>query len=109
MNKLVMLVAKLAAAFPRDNATEATLTVYVEQLQRCDIDLLEKVINEAIANAQRLPTIAEIRTNYRAHRARVPNFVPALPIARSPMPPEVKKELDGFLRRMDERSEELKG
>ena len=107
MNKLVVLVTKLAAAFPRDNATEATLAVYIEQLQNCNLDLLERIINEAIANAQRLPTIAELRTNYRAHINRQDYKHEALPLGRSPIPPEVKKELDRFLRRMDERSEEL--
>lgn len=107
MNKLVQLVTKLAAAFPRDNASEATMAVYVEQLHKCDIGILATVINEAIANSQRLPSVAEIRSNYRAHLARQGEPKNALPLGRSPMPPGVRKQLDEVLRKVDERSEEL--
>lgn len=106
MNKLVQLVTKLAAAFPRDNATEATLAVYIEQLQKCDIDVLEKIINNAIGSSTRLPTVAELRENYR-HHFQYPVLGEALPLGRAPMPPEIKEQMKTMLGKMDERSAEL--
>lgn len=109
MNRLVTQVTRLAAAFPRDNATEASLAVYVEELSTRDPDTIESVLQDFIRTATHFPTVAEILEayRYRRQRAQQSSGVSELPISRSPMPPAVKKQIEELNAAFEARSKEL--
>jgi hypothetical protein len=108
---LVTNLTRLAAAFPRDNATEATLAVYVEELSRLDQETLAYVLRDTMRSATKFPTLSEILQNYNAARRRerenAKDNVAALPMGSVPMPPEIKAEIRRTLQRFDERAEVL--
>ena len=68
-----ILAAKLAAAFPRDWAFvgEATNAVYVERIARLPrYEAASEAIDALIDGEARLPTIAQIRDDYRRFHDR---------------------------------------
>lgn len=114
MNPLALALGKLAAAFPRDNATEATLAVYVEQLSHLDPDILLPAIDDCITHSRRFPTVAEILEVYGEAKRQEQlsanvRSVTALPMGRSPMPDYVRKQLEEMNGKVAERSADLEG
>lgn len=106
MDSLVQNLAKLAAAFPRDNASEATLAVYIDQLAGLDYDVLGQVIDNAISQGTKFPSVAELRQDYRQALSRQP-APEALPMGRTPIPEYVKKQVATLNGAMDERAKDL--
>lgn len=98
---------RLAAAFPRDHVTDSTITLYHSKLSSCDEEAVTEAIESAIESATKFPTIAELREAVRQTVQRTPEYVPALPIARAPMPESLKQQIAEMNRKFDERSAEL--
>ena len=111
MNKLVLALGKLAAAFPQANATEATLAVYLEQLHKLDEATLLGVLDSLIANSSRFPTVSEIRESYNQARrdARPRDNVRLLPSGKAvPMPAFVREQLAEMEKAFDNRNRWLR-
>lgn len=100
---------RLAAAFPLSHVPESTITLYRSKLERCDTDLIVGVIERAIESAKTFPTIAELRHDYAGEISRQGTVRPALPMAGTPMPESIKKQMADLFKKMDERSAELEG
>lgn len=107
MNRLVASLAKLAAAFPAANPTEATLAVYVEQLNHLHQPTVIQAIDDLISHARKFPTVAEIRDVYKSLRSRDVPEAEALPVGRSPMPDEVREQIRKLNETFSERAEEI--
>lgn len=110
MDSLVAHLTKLAAAFPRDNVTEATLAVYVDELAGLDDQpTLYRILEGFVRGGRHFPPVSDILAEYRqAHsRERQMWSVPALPEGRSPMPDSVREEINRVLGRFDRRAEDL--
>lgn len=101
------LLIRLAAAFPRDNISDATVQLYASELTKLDVGLLEVVIDQAINHSRGFPTIGDLRDSYNAHYRRHQDETPALPIAAVPMPSHIKEQWHETMRRIDERAKEL--
>ena len=92
---------RLAAAFPLAHVPESTITLYRSKLENCDQDLLAHVIETAISNYKKFPTIAELREDYRTELRRPRTYEPpALPAGRAPMPKELKDAIHSLAERM---------
>lgn len=106
-------LTKLAAAFPRDNATEATLAVYAEELSHMDEDAVCAALDTLIRSARRLPALADIIEEYHQERERQweqmkrESTAVALPIGRSPMPESLKEQLRELHGAFDQRAAEM--
>lgn len=114
MDRLVTSLTRLAAAFPRDNATEATLAVYAEELSRLEQDTVCDALDTLIRSSRRLPALADIIEEYHQERERQWERMkresaeaPALPIARAPMPDSLRKQLRAFQGIFDRRAADL--
>jgi hypothetical protein len=109
MDSLAVLLTRLAAAFPRDNPTQATLATYVDELAHLDLGTLGHAIHGRIRNGRHFPTISEIREDYAAERHRMAEAErpEALPTGRTPMPEDVKAEIEKVLGPMNERAETM--
>lgn len=57
----IRIVAKLAAAFRKDQIGQDTVAVYVEHLDPIDPKLLQAAVEKVIAHATFFPSIAEVR------------------------------------------------
>lgn len=66
------LVATLAAAFPNQTITQATLNVYALDLADLDFPTAEKAVETVRRGAKFLPTISEIRNIYASLRLGAP-------------------------------------
>lgn len=99
---------RLAAAFPRDHVPESTITLYRSKLEHLDAALMANVIETAITNATKFPTIADLRQDYlREYTRHQEAETPALPLGRSPMPDSLKKQLAEMHRKFDDRATEI--
>lgn len=113
VERLVQRLTRLAAAFPRDNATEATLAVYAEELYQLEPEALLTAIDNVTRSARRFPPLSEILQEYHEEREREwermrrAEHQPALPIARAPMPDHVREELRKLGLIFDRRAQEL--
>lgn len=67
-----ILVASLAAAFPNQTITQATLDIYVRDLVDLDAGVAEKAVESVRRGAKFLPTISEIRHVYAKLRLGAP-------------------------------------
>lgn len=103
----LMLMTRLAAAFPRDHVPQSTVMLYASETAELRLPELARVVNTSINNARKFPTIAELRADYRAERSRTPDEHAALPIGREPMPDDVREQIDDLFRKADERAAEL--
>lgn len=99
---------RLAAAFPLAHVPESTITLYRSKLAGCDTDALVAVIERTIENSPTFPTIAALRHDYmNERRRRDTDTAPALPIGRSPMPPEIKEQWATTLGKFEDRAKEM--
>lgn len=112
MSSLTQLLARMAAAFPRDNVPGSTIRVYEDALSDLKPEVLEGIILGCIQSATRFPTIADIRQAYdderEAQALRKREQYAALPEGPgSPMPDWFKAEMANLNLKMDERAKEL--
>ena len=70
--------AKLMAAYPRTEITEATTVLYHERLARYDLGLIMAAVNMAIDKCTFFPTVAEIIESIEAVTAATIKKRPAL-------------------------------
>jgi hypothetical protein len=65
------LVAVLVAAFPHPLVPNATMALYATQLAQCkDAAVMAEVVQAAIENEERLPSISVLLREYRSRRKR---------------------------------------
>lgn len=83
---------RLAAAYPRDNVPESTITLFRSKLSTCDEQGIVETIEAAISSSPRFPTIADLRRDYNALMLRREDSTPELPVGRTPMPDEVREQ-----------------
>jgi hypothetical protein len=110
VDSLVAHLTKLAAAFPRDHVTEATLAVYVDELAGLeDQPTLYRILDGFVRSGRHFPPVSDILAEYRqAHsRERETWTTQALPAGRSPMPDSIREEIHKVLGVFDKRAEEM--
>jgi hypothetical protein len=109
MDRLVLHLTRLAAAFPRDNASEATLAVYAEELGPLDEATVLEVLAGMVRSSRRFPALGEILDEYRNARIQASrsSSVASLPLGRAPMPDEVRQQISDLKAAFDERAKDL--
>lgn len=101
---------RLAAAFPQANVRDTTVALYIGKLEGLDESVVVKVVEGAIENASRFPTLAELRESclHEIQRRRDLDDTPQLGESRGiPMPPYVKAQVQELKKKMAVRSQEL--
>lgn len=87
----VRVVAFLNAAFPRDTLEEATVDLYLDELEGWDdADAAFEAARLTVRQGSRFPSLSELRLAYRQRVAAVRAAVPALPEARHEVPEWVR-------------------
>jgi hypothetical protein len=109
MDRLVLHLTRLAAAFPRDNASEATLAVYAEELGPLDEATVLEVLAGMVRSSRRFPALGEILDEYRNARIQASrsSTVAALPLGRAPMPDEVRQQIREMQQAFEQRAQDL--